>query len=333
MRLLSTRKDSKRREWVVMTDPVTGEEAQRHYSLDSFNCRLDDKNKHHGVFSYFFRRNNNLVNVATEWGIDLGDDYDKFFQQGLRVSQQISVPTKGIGRDDEDYSFERPKTFAEICEEDLNERSKALEERLLWEVKQTKKRKIAGQYDSMLPVLEEGTSPEYLQSANDLIARLKETNIPEPSSLFGEPSFEEKANYLRRDENEKLLQVLPGVNPGLRHLFLHVARYAELNGDRENWFRHDLGDLSDYLEFIGPECGKLHLESLLMSLQRDENIYDFRKIVGYGTEDGAKKKRFGEYFASIFDIQKMGYEGDAAVAITDARLKVPEDQRDKYDAV
>ncbi len=335
MKLLSIRKDSKRREWVVMKDPVTGEEGPRHYSLDSFNCRLDDRgNKRHGIFSYFFKRNNNIVNVATEWGIDLGEDYDRFFQQGLRVSQQISVPTNGVGRVSEYDGFEeRPKTFAEICEEDLNERSKALEEKLIGEVKQAKRRRRNEQYDSVVPVLEEGVSPEDSQAVRDLVTRLKEIEISEPSSLFGEPSFVEKADYLKRDENEELLQELPRVDSNLRHLFLNVVKYSELNGDKNNWFRYDLREFSDYLTFIGPECGRLHLDSLLMSLQRGENIYDFRKLVGYDTEDGAKKERFREYFASIFDIQRRGYEGDAAVALTDARFGVPKDQRDKYDTV
>jgi len=320
MRLLSTRKDSKRREWVVMKDPVTGEEAPKHYSLDSFN-------QHKRVYPYFFKRNNNVVRVAIEWGIDLGNDYDRFFQQGLRVSQQISVPTKSVG-----FFDERPKTFADICEEDLNKRARALEERLLEEVRRVKKGRRNSQYDSILPVLEEGTLPEELQSARNLVARLKETDIIEHSSQFGEPSFEEKANYLREDKNSELLRVLPEVDASLRHLFLHVVKYGELNGSRRDWFEQELEGLSGFLEFIGPECGRSHLGSLLTSLQRNENIYELRQSVNY-YNGSVRREQFGEYFASVRDIQGLGYKGDTAVSLTVAKLKLPVEQRGKYDVV
>lgn len=325
MRLLSTRKDRKGREWVVMEDSVTGKEEPRHYSVDSFN-------HHDKVYPYFFKRNNNLVRVATQWGVDLGEDYERFFQQGLRVSQQISVPTKGVGKVDEEDFLEGPKTYADICEKDYLERAKALEERLLGEVKQAKKRRRNEQYDFMLSFLEESASQEESQSAIDLVACLKGTDIREPSSRFGEPSFEEKANYLKEDKNAELLKVLPNVDASIRPLFFHVARYAELKCHGDNWFDYEFDEFSDFLGSIGPENSRLHLESLLMSLEREENIYELRQLIGYSISE-IGEEHFEDYFRSVYDTQRMGYEGCTAIALMDIRSKLTEDQRGKYDVV
>ena len=61
MRLLQIVKDAQRREWVFEKDAVSGEDLPRHYSLGSFD---------RGEFIQFRNTNNQIVEVALDWGME-----------------------------------------------------------------------------------------------------------------------------------------------------------------------------------------------------------------------------------------------------------------------
>src|SRR3989338_581917 len=144
MNLLSTRKDSQGRIWVVMTDPITGAEEPRHYSLGSFNT-------HNGCYNDFFDANNQIARAAAKWGIDLGQDYERFYQLGMRVSQQIDILTdKKIGIKSADkFGETRLMSFRDVSEAKYIQSQKDLEDLLVQEVRKEKKIVRNEQYDAL----------------------------------------------------------------------------------------------------------------------------------------------------------------------------------------
>lgn len=328
MRLLSARKDKQGREWFIVTNPATGVEEPIHISLGSFNTS-------DGIYLHFLKTNNLLVKAAVKWGIDLGQGYEKFYQQGMRISQQIDVYVGGesgysgrrvgLKTKDED-GYTTIVSLRDKCEEDYTKRAAALEELLIESIKIKKRGIENSQYDMLYESVKDSLPQEDLEYISNNISRLKEKKIIESAHCI---TLEERLNRLSQDRNKEFLEFFPKVNDNAKALFFHVVKYAELE-QKDDWFVHSVDEVYNFTEKIGAENARLYLICLLLALKRDENVNEFDGLVKHDV-GRLENEQWNEYFSRVFLFQSDGYPGNSSLMFAYDRLKLEDNKRKNYD--
>ena len=331
MRLLQIVKDAQRREWVFEKDAVSGEDLPRHYSLGSFD---------RGEFIQFRNTNNQIVEVALDWGMEQLEGYDAFYQQGMRVCQQIEFAgDKSGGRklgvlvEDED-GVKRIMSFKDRCEQDYERRASDLEKRVIGKIAVEKKRRRDKQYDDLYAGVNGLLPAEDVRYIRDILTKLIENKIVVRDSINGmQLSFTQKIDSLKKDETAEIVEFFPRVPDKIKPYFLHVVKYAELNESKHDWWGYSVDELFKFIERIGEVNAVNYLHSLLISLERNENVYELQNLVSYSVDNEVGQERAGDYFDSILLIQRLGYDGDDAVRYAGQRIDINPEFRGNYNSL
>ena len=124
--------------------------------------------------------------------------------------------------------------------------------------------------------------------------------------------MEERISNLEIDQNEKFIEYFAKVDDVNKPLFFRVVKFAELdNKEEKNWVNAiGVDGLYDFMIQIGSENSTIYLKSLLLSLNRDENVWYFHDFTKSGLD---KIQNRNDYFKAIYELQKNGKKGkDAA---------------------
>jgi hypothetical protein len=231
------KKDSSKR-WVVMKDPETGAFDKPHYDFNALSDRF---------YEVFFRQNNEIVQLAYKNGIDLGKDYDKFMELGVRVSQQLD------GK------------FRELTEQQYLSQVKLVEYALLQKCKdkfETEERRAWGSTIETLLTEDEKPRARTFMPTNPLVL---------PNRAYGD-SITTKVERMKSQAKTDYLQHIPELSPQLRLMFLDVMSLYRRGLDKLNIVRECANDVAAILQVIGNKDGIIYLD-LLKENANNRNVY------------------------------------------------------------
>ena len=313
MKLLSETKRKKGKKWAIMTDPFTQEKDPKRLSVDCFSD---------GFYKAFFTHNNLIVKWAVGYGIDLGEEYERFFEQGLRVSQQIDevvdresgeVKELGIKVKNEYGDVVDTVSFRDRCREVYENSTGNLEKKLIKGIKEKRIEERNKQYDSLLKSVEGKLNQEDFAVITNLINELKGKEIIEYRDRGGEYAHLEQRLYDLKDyKNDELMEFFPKVDDKVKVLFLQVFKHNEFHDKRGNLLEYGVKELVECMEKIGPENSKIYLNCLIMALDRNENLYLFHKSMDYEISKLEESKQ-KNYLAIVNNLMSTGCEGETAV--------------------
>jgi len=292
----SDRKDS-RDEWVVMTDAITGEESKKHYSLSSFN-------QEGKFYTLFFKHNNEIARNLVKVGYDAGELYTKFFETGLRVSQQLDGQV-------------RERTM-----EEYNRLKKGLSESLLSYAKESAKEKR----DKDLGSLVEQTPEKYRKDVSLIVEQLKQKEMDfckrKPQRGY---ALDDMVNTIIKEENKELAKYFPLVDDFLKAKFLSVIKYTQLNDEEGDWFRdgNSVDEVYKIMKETGVENSDRYLDILLGLLEESDidslHMWTWKASDEYIKEFDSKQKEL--YFEVLGRTLKEDMmEWNVFIAVNAAKL-------------
>lgn len=291
---------------VVLVNPRTKEKRFTRYSPDDFGESGDS-------YKLFAGFNNAVVNGALKWSINFGDEYRKFLKSEFKLLALSEEDGEEIVNIKNEYGEIISVQLRYAYDLDCGKKIDKLKEKLIEDVKEKKKEKRNKQYDSIKPYLNEEDFAA--------IEKLKEKEIVEKRRFFsvsgdyllaGVHALEERISNLEIDQNEKFIEYFAKVDDVNKPLFFRVVKFAELdNKEEKNWVNAiGVDGLYDFMIQIGSENSTIYLKSLLLSLNRDENVWYFHDFTKSGLD---KIQNRNDYFKAIYELQKNGKKGkDAA---------------------
>ncbi|MDO8553326.1 MAG: hypothetical protein Q7S22_00835 [Candidatus Micrarchaeota archaeon] len=258
MRILGlTRKNTRTRgdisnKWVSMRDPLTDRQDPLRYGV---TCLSDE------FYKEFFKFNNEIIGAAKQIGIDLGENYRLFFEEGMRVSQQLDGPVRGR------------------CLAKYEQYAKALKEVIITRTPERKRELVNAQLDSLLEMIVQSTaSDEDRILPEELVKRLRLINIKIPDIVM--LNLDGFVNIIMsKDDYKELQEWLPKVHDELKAKFLAILTVHLLETGKPNWFEGEVDALAGFLKEIGLENAKLYLDYLYRFLRgaegRHRDFYEF----------------------------------------------------------
>jgi hypothetical protein len=251
MRILSLktkrnkRKDSSNK-WVSSKDPKSDRMDPAHFGL---NCFSDN------FYKRFFKDNNAIVRALLRLDLEMDGQYSRFYEQGMRVSQQLD----GLLRE---HSTAR-----------YDEQLGALHESLVESAIKRKKESEAQTLDSFLEqILSSEASSKDKESAEKVVRDLKKVKVNRPKRRM--PIDDTVGQILINDYSE-LEGIFSEVPDQLKTLFLVVTTNYKLDNS-QNWFEGEISDLIQFLKKIGLVNSRLYLTFLQSSMQKERggrNLY------------------------------------------------------------
>ena len=269
--------------WVSMRDPRTSLEDPLRLGENCFSDKFRVE---------FFEDNNDIVIVAVRIDADLGESYSKFFELGMRVSQQLD------GR------------LRELTIEQYQKQLALLKERVIELALDKKRQTRDAQLDSFLVQLSTSSASEQDKiEMISLVTILRSKQVEKPKNSR---DFADLTGRIMRDEYGELVMTFPQVPDSLKSSFFAVATYKMANGGID-WFDGELEDLLHFLDRSGGiENAKLYLDYLHTGLQRESQDHCFRSNYWVDTQvsvavlNDAQKSL---YFTSLRRAQLAGADG------------------------
>lgn len=270
------RKDSSKR-WVAMKNPETGVSDPSHYDISCFSDVS---------YKSFFRENNEIVELARKNDIELDEVYNRFFELGMRVSQQIDGAV-------------RKRTEASYYSQ-----QKELENLLLQRVRERFEKQERQAFNSALESLSaSGISPEEYERAKTFVP----TRPVEESKkrFFHNPSLTEKVDEMRRKTTTEFLQYIPELPVGLRVRFLDVISLYRRGLEEVDIIRDCSDDISDILKVLGEKHGAIYLDMLKQNANCRDVYDDYIRGMKKQMEDLTPEQR-DTFFKKLEETKDIG---------------------------
>ena len=299
-------KDSSKR-WVGMRDPETRAEDAPHYDISCFPLFDDDEKSPH--YKTFFQHNNKLVDLAFQYEVDLGEDYDKFFELGMRLSQQFEGPLRD--RTEEQYNRSR-----ENLKNSLLEKTRARF--------QERERQA---YQEILDDLERyGILEKDLPAFMEVVDGLREIKIPEEISGRGVyRHMGDRIGYMGYPLKTDYLQYLPQIPAETRVAFIdlitHHRRGLTLDDDGLLCFADEIASI---LDLVGSEDGLTYLDFLKQNITNN-GLYDYINSLRKSIEKAPPEKR-DAFFQTWRDTKDLDESLLALIRISNK----PEPHQEKF---
>jgi hypothetical protein len=283
MRILRLRKKrSKRKDtsnkWISGKDPKSDKVDRLHIGL---NCLSDN------FYKKFFKDNNAIVRALMKLDLEKDEQYSRFYEQGMRVSQQLDGPYRehSMARYDEQLA-----SVYESLVECAIKRKKEIESATL---------------DSFLEqILSSSASSKDKESAEKMVKDLKKAEIKRPKRRI---SIDDIVAEILKNDYSELEEAFSEVPDPLKTMFLAVTTNYKLDNS-QNWFEGEISDLVQFLKRIGLVNSRLYLSFLQSSMQKEEgdrNIYNNWTETVQSIEDFDSEQR-NIFFRMLKKTQEKG---------------------------
>ena len=251
--------------WVFATDPADPTKKERtHQSLTSF----PDES-----YKTIFGLHNDMVRAAHENGVELGEDYEDFHLQGMKICQQLEGVMRENARD-KFYSLEQKMRLKVL--EGIQANHKARRDRDL---------------DAIVALTQKD------EAVAGVVARLREAPIKDWKTKIPENNLYTQARRyatMLETSNTPDAEMMAQVPPEARAAFLELARYRDLD-EKGAWYADHFGDresqeeLLEAVKNVDGETARRYLTAIRQELDRKEDeFYD------YYTSVASTMKELGE---------------------------------------